>query len=194
MIWLKAAGADSQFGGGGVDTLSYAGSAAAVTVNLATGAASGGDAAGDLFTGFENLVGSASADTLTGDGAANAITGGGGADTLNGGAGADVLRGGVGVDQMSGEDGADLFIWQRGDGDDQMFGGAGGGWLDVIDMAASNGALDYGTHWSINLTSGTFTVDAANRQLILSSDADGTISISATGETLTFQDMDVVRW
>ena len=84
-------GADTIDGGGGSDTASYAGSADAVTVNLGAGTASGGDAAGDILTNIENLIGSANADTLTGDAGDNVIEGGAGADTLDGGAGNDTL-------------------------------------------------------------------------------------------------------
>jgi choice-of-anchor C domain-containing protein len=83
------AGADILLGGAGTDTLSYASSSAAVTVNLATRAASGGDAASDTFSDFENLTGSAFADTLTGDTGNNVITGGAGNDTIDGGTGTD---------------------------------------------------------------------------------------------------------
>jgi Ca2+-binding RTX toxin-like protein len=85
------AGADTLDGGAGIDTLSYASSSAAVIVNLLTPSASGGDAAGDVISNFENLIGSANADTLTGNNGANTIEGGAGADTLNGGAGTDTL-------------------------------------------------------------------------------------------------------
>ena len=61
-------GADTIDGGTGVDTASYASSGAGVTVNLATGAASGGHAEGDTLSGIENLDGSGHADRLTGDG------------------------------------------------------------------------------------------------------------------------------
>jgi Ca2+-binding RTX toxin-like protein len=61
-----------------------------VTVNLATGTASGGDAAGDTFSSIENLTGSAFADVLTGEGNANTLDGGAGADTLVGGDGNDI--------------------------------------------------------------------------------------------------------
>ena len=84
-------GGDTLNGGAGTDTLSYASSSAAVTVNLLTPSASGGDAAGDVISNFENLIGSANADTLTGNNGANTIEGGAGADTLNGGAGTDTL-------------------------------------------------------------------------------------------------------
>jgi Ca2+-binding RTX toxin-like protein len=82
------AGADVLIGGAGVDTLSYAHSAAAVVV-LLNGASSGGDAAGDVLSGFENLTGSAFADSLSGDAGADKLDGGPGADTMYGGVGAD---------------------------------------------------------------------------------------------------------
>ncbi|TSD87590.1 hypothetical protein FFK22_016520 [Mycobacterium sp. KBS0706] len=95
-----AAGADTLIGGNGVDTASYAGSAAGVTVNLGTGAASGGDAAGDTFSSIEQVLGSAQADTLTGDGNANTLWGMGGDDVLTGGGGGDLLKGGAGNDSF----------------------------------------------------------------------------------------------
>lgn len=91
-------GADTLFGGEGVDTLSYAKAAAAVSVNLMTGAASGGDAQGDVFSGFENLIGGAGDDTLIGDALANRILGGAGDDLIAGGGGDDLLRGDAGDD------------------------------------------------------------------------------------------------
>jgi Ca2+-binding RTX toxin-like protein len=88
------AGADSLNGGGGTNTLSYAGSNAAVTVNLAANTRTGGHATGDIVAGFVNLLGSAFNDTLVGDAGANRLTGGLGDDQLQGGAGADTLDGG----------------------------------------------------------------------------------------------------
>jgi Ca2+-binding RTX toxin-like protein len=82
---------DSLNGGAGIDVASYLGSTAGVSVNLATGAASGGDAAGDTFSGIENLVGSAYSDTLTGGAGANVFNGGLGSDVLTGGGGADAF-------------------------------------------------------------------------------------------------------
>ena len=82
-------GADTLDGRAGLDTLSYQLSPGAVTVNLLTGTVSGGDATGDTISGFENVIGSALADTLTGDGGSNVLTGGAGADDLDGGAGDD---------------------------------------------------------------------------------------------------------
>jgi Ca2+-binding RTX toxin-like protein len=91
-------GADHLDGGAGIDTASYTGSSAAVTINLLTGAASGGDAAGDTFAGIEQLSGSAFNDVLTGDDGANRLLGRGGDDILTGGGGADTFQGGAGND------------------------------------------------------------------------------------------------
>ncbi|WP_342238050.1 calcium-binding protein [Inquilinus sp. OTU3971] len=97
-----AAGADVLEGGAGIDTASWYTSAAGVTVDLAAGTASGGDAAGDTLTGIENLSGSnLGNDTLTGNGGTNKLQGWGGDDVLRGGAGADVLDGGAGTDTAS---------------------------------------------------------------------------------------------
>jgi Ca2+-binding RTX toxin-like protein len=122
-------GADSLNGGNGIDTLSYANSSAAVTVNLLTNTASGGDAAGDTISLFENLIGSANADSLTGNTAANIITGEAGADTLSGGSGSDTLDGGLGndiiiggtqADTLTGGLGRDRFVWRTTDGTDTI--------------------------------------------------------------------------
>ena len=104
-------------GGAGSDTASYAGSAEGVSVDLAAGTASGGDATGDTLTSIENVTGSDHADTLTGDSGANTLTGGAGADTLTGGAGDDILIGGAGTDTAvySGNQ-ADYTFTDNGDG------------------------------------------------------------------------------
>jgi len=96
------AGADTLEGGAGTDTASYYTGAAGVAVDLGAGSASGGDAAGDVLGGIENLSGSnLGNDTLTGNGGANKLQGWGGDDVLRGGAGADVLEGGAGSDTAS---------------------------------------------------------------------------------------------
>lgn len=77
--------------GPGVDWAYYTRATAGVAVSLAVaGAQATGGAGTDSLSGFENLVGSAHADTLTGDGAANIIFGGLGADTMTGGGGDDI--------------------------------------------------------------------------------------------------------
>lgn len=95
------AGADTLDGGADIDTLSYAGSSAGIAVDIGANTASGGDAAGDVISNFENLTGSAQNDTLTGSSAANIILGGNGNDIIEGGAGNDTLDGGAGNDAVS---------------------------------------------------------------------------------------------
>ena len=90
-VLVGGAGGDSLDGGSGSDLLSYEGSLAGVTVNLKTGAASGGDAASDTFISFERIMGSSVNDNLTGSDFANVLTGGIGQDTLAGGLGKDVF-------------------------------------------------------------------------------------------------------
>ncbi|MGO1079688.1 calcium-binding protein [Inquilinus sp. CA228] len=102
------AGADRLDGGDGADfyssgsdTASYYYSTAGVTVSLATGKGTGGDAQGDVLTGIENLTGGQGNDSLTGsDTFANRLQGWGGDDVLRGGWG-DVLDGGAGRDLVS---------------------------------------------------------------------------------------------
>ncbi len=104
------AGADTLEGGEGVDLLQYAGSSTGVTVNLETQVGTGGDAEGDVLSGFENVYGSDHGDNITGDGAKNVLFGYAGDDTIDGGAGNDVIRGGLGADRLEGGDGID---WLR---------------------------------------------------------------------------------
>jgi Ca2+-binding RTX toxin-like protein len=87
--FVSNSGNNAFDGGAGTDTISYASAASAVTVNLATGAATGDGT--DTLTNIENVTGSSHADTLTGNSGANVIDGGGGADTLYGGSGADTF-------------------------------------------------------------------------------------------------------
>ena len=104
-------GADMLNGGAGSDVLVYALSAAGVTVNLATGAASGGDAQGDMISGFERISGSPFADALSGNGAANYLFGGLGDDKIRGGSGADTIGGSGGRDEMWGGGAGDTFVF-----------------------------------------------------------------------------------
>ncbi|MTI44702.1 hemolysin [Roseibium hamelinense] len=108
---IGGSGQDYLDGGSGIDTVVYEGSSAGVTIDLANGTASGGDADGpvqivgrgtairhDIIVGVENAVGSSFDDRLIGDGGVNELFGAGGNDVLTGGSGADVLNGGEGSD------------------------------------------------------------------------------------------------
>ena len=114
------AGGDRLFGGAGSDEAEYIGSAAAVTINLTTGFAGGGDANGDTLSSIEEIDGSSFGDILTGDGAVNdldgldgndTLDGAGGNDLLDGGANDDVLRGGAGADVLTGNTGLDTATY-----------------------------------------------------------------------------------
>jgi Ca2+-binding RTX toxin-like protein len=76
------AGANRIDGGGGaLDLVSYAGLASAVTVNLATGSASGGGGT-DTLVNLDGAIGGQAADRLTGSAASDWLEGRAGADTL----------------------------------------------------------------------------------------------------------------
>ncbi len=181
------AGSDTLSGGNDVDTLSYASSNAGVAVNLATNVTSGGHAAGDSITGFENVLGSNNNDTLTGNSGANILWGAGGNDTL---------RGGLGDDRLNGGAGHDLFTYQVGDGNDIIDGGSGASWVDTIQMLDSAGGsnLVYNVDWTVVLSSGTIdNTDAANGVMTFSADADGTINFTAGG-SISFSDVERLNW
>ncbi|WP_176445065.1 calcium-binding protein [Maliponia aquimaris] len=104
------AGADTLDGGDGLDWVRYLGSPTGVTVSLVAGVVGiGGDAEGDVLTGFENIQGSEHSDRLFGDAGDNYIWGFTGSDYIDGGAGNDSIRGGEGADTMLGGDGIDTL-------------------------------------------------------------------------------------
>lgn len=100
-------GADVIDGGRGIDTLSYAGAARGVLVNLGSGMGAGGtlsESEGDVISNMERVIGSRYDDTLIG---------GAGDETLEGGAGSDQLTGDAGNDVLIGGDGRDVFIFNE---------------------------------------------------------------------------------
>ena len=137
------AGADILDGSSGLDTVSYAGSSAGVTVNMQTNINTGGDADGDVLSGFENLMGSAFNDILTGDHGSSTV--------VNGLAGNDRIAGGDGDDTLDGGDGADTIL--GGAGADTNIGGTG---FDSIDYrAATSGVVfDLGTGGTVGDAAG----------------------------------------
>jgi Ca2+-binding RTX toxin-like protein len=104
-----------------------------VNVDLSDGLAeSGGDAAGDVLTGIEQIGGSLLDDTLIGGADAMTFDGDMGADTITGTTGAirawgggdgDSITGGSGDDELYGDDGEDTL--SGGAGDDTLDGGGG---------------------------------------------------------------------
>ncbi len=97
------AGADRLDGGNGSDWLAYWNSQSGVTVNLATGVGTGGDAQGDTYFGMENVWGSSYDDFIIGNAGNNVLAGLGGHDTLIGGGGQDTLRATGGHDILTGD-------------------------------------------------------------------------------------------
>ncbi|MGX7895113.1 hypothetical protein [Tsuneonella sp. HG222] len=84
-------GPDVLTGGSGDDLLSYEDNSGTVFINLLTGAGFNNAAQGDVYKGFENVIGGLFDDTLIGDHRANRIDGALGADTLVGNGGADTF-------------------------------------------------------------------------------------------------------
>ncbi|WAP68664.1 calcium-binding protein [Jiella pelagia] len=169
------AGADRMSGGTGIDGASYFSSSSGVTVSLATGVGSGGDAEGDFLLKIENLEGSQFADIFTGDDGANSLRGRNGNDLLIGGGGADSIFGDGGADRIAGGAGADIIF--GGIGNDLIVGGADGdtiqgdagndrfvadadGANDTYDGGVDIDTMDYSTMTAgltINLVTGTAT-------------------------------------
>lgn len=131
---IGGSGQDYMNGGYGIDTVSYKGSSAGVTVDLVNGTARGGDADGpvqivgrgtaikhDILVNFENVIGSHFDDHLIGDDGVNELYGGMGDDRLTGGGGADILNGGRGSDTADYSDatsGLSLSLWWGQSGGD----------------------------------------------------------------------------
>ena len=187
-----------------MNTLSYAGSDAGVTVDLASSTASGGHAQGDEIETYEyddvgdpddddddeeidiatfvNVTGSAHNDSLYGDRFGNHLVGGAGDDSLRGGAGGDILSGGPGADRMDGgssttgvDDNADTP-----DVDESK--------TQHEDWAAYRSAKDNGV--TVNLNTGRGTAGDAmgdtlkNIELIWGSKQDDTFIASSGADTI----------
>ena len=128
-VVIGGAGADAIQGGAGVDRASYSDQTADLIVNLNGGAASGGDATGDVYNSVENLTGGSGNDTFIGNADANlldgqagndTLTGNGGNDILRGGNGNDTLNGGLANDSLTGGLDNDVFVFQDGWGIDTI--------------------------------------------------------------------------
>lgn len=95
-------GNDILSGGAGQDTASYVSASGWVRAVLSASWSNGGQAVGDTYDSIEDLTGGAGGDTLGGDEGDNVLTGGQGNDALRGGAGDD------------------SYVWNVGDGADNI--------------------------------------------------------------------------
>lgn len=188
-------GADVLTGGAGTDSIYYTFATAGVTLDLPTGG-TGGEAAGDSFSGIEWVFGSAFDDDLTGDSGNNRLYGQDGNDVLNGAGGNDRILGGDGDDTIDGGDGVDILFGQ--DGDDIMSGGAGndffygGAGADSFDGGADFDTVNYlaaSAGIIVNMASGGTGGEAAGDtftsiERVLGTGFDDSITGNADNNTL----------
>ena len=146
------AGADYMDGGTGFNTLYYADSSAAVTINFFAGTGTGGDAQGDTLLNFQGIIGSAFNDILIGDNNANYINGGAGNDFIVGYGGNDYLVGGAGND---------LFAYTA----------AGFGHDEVADFTIGQDHFYIATSLVANFSALTLTASGANTIITIGGDS-----------------------
>jgi hypothetical protein len=111
-VFLAGKTVSGEIDGGSADNwLDYTAYTTAVTVNLATGTATGVDrgAAGGI-TDIRNVRGGSGGNALTGDAQGNILIGGKGADTIEGGSGRSILIGDKGNDMVTGGSADDIVI------------------------------------------------------------------------------------
>ncbi|WP_416900382.1 MAG: hypothetical protein ACMVY4_00765 [Minwuia sp.] len=209
------ADSDSMDGAAGIDTLSFDDATNGVTVDVASGTATG--LGNDAFANFEAFVGSNFSDSLTATVDA-AIFGGGGNDTITGLAGNQSLEGGdgndqflisIGVDTISGGGGLDTI--SLGAGDQNATGDAGDDTFiinavnldagDTLDGGADNDTLQIIN--SADIFSGQLTNTTGFEEVVLANDNEtdfelrnnninntGTIAISAVALATAFLFLD----
>jgi serralysin len=168
-------GADHLDGGTGWDLAFYHTSSQRVLINLADGVSeSGGDAAGDVLTGIERIIGSNYNDIINGDGGANDLRGNRGNDTLRGGSGNDRLQGDEGNDFLTGGTGSDVFHFLTLGGTDTITDFDDNvDLIEIVNGANSYGDLtisDNGGDAQINYSGSTILLDNFNFALLSAAD------------------------
>ncbi|NBB47172.1 hypothetical protein GVN24_02675 [Rhizobium sp. CRIBSB] len=186
---VGGAGGDTLNGGVGIDTADYSGSSAAISIDLASGTGSGGDAEGDTFSGIEKLIGTTFDDVFVSGAAGNHFVGGSGNDiylvnhadviveelasqgedeirttlstySIAGNAAIERLRyTGTSDSSLTGNAGANVLI--GGSGNDVLIGGAG---ADQLIGGAGSDSASYANAAAavtLNFVTGIHTGDAA---------------------------------
>ena len=186
--FVSGTGANRFDGGVGFDTIDYSASTAGVTVNLdTTSAQSGGDAAGDLLTSFEQVIGTAYNDTLMASAQTRTLIGGLGDDiyqvgatfitvTEAAGAGDDTIRTSLTTFSLAGVanverltyNGATAAFTGTGNALDNVITGAGGNdtlvggvGADTLIGGAGTDTASYSNSVTINMLTGIHTGEAA---------------------------------
>lgn len=159
-ILHTGAGSDVYYGGSGTDTLVIEGTSSTQrTVDLLHGYGQGGTTAGDAYSSIENVVGSASDETIIGGSANNEFWDNGGNDTLYGGYGNDTFHTGDGADDYYGGAGIDTLVIEGITED--------AGAIVLIDIDFGLGAFDGDTYSGIENVVGSNVDD-----IIIGNDAD----------------------
>ncbi|WP_336233296.1 Ig-like domain-containing protein [Thalassospira sp. CH_XMU1458] len=183
---LNADGGDNVFdGGAGDDTLSAGWGEDTFY----------GGAGNDYLDGGgddDSLDGGDGNDSLLGGAGDDMLLGGAGNDILLGGEGDDTLIGGIGDDSLYGGGGSDLFIFNMGDGNDHVDGGANGWTTDTIELHGAGGSNIDSSDWTLVLDEGEIT-KSKGHSLELSTDSSGTIVFS-DGSELTFSNVERIEW
>ena len=144
-------GGDALDGGAGFDILSYYESLGAITIDLSAGiVTAGGDT--DYIRNFEEVVGSRGNDVVIGSVHADTLLGANGDDHLSGGVGDDILLGNAGNDVLSGGSGNDRFIFQAGDGHDEITDFAAGDSIEIYGATAAQSVTQVGADVLVTLS------------------------------------------
>jgi Ca2+-binding RTX toxin-like protein len=164
---FEGMGGNDTITGNGDTRISYASATGGVTVNLATGTASGNASVGtDHFTGVTRVRGSNFDDTITGGVTNDVLEGMDGDDVIDGKGGFDILTGGAGNDILTGGAGQDIFAFQNGFGEDVIT-DFNPGEVDQIDLSGVSGVTDFSTLMSLANQDGADTViDFGNGDVI----------------------------
>ncbi|MGQ0672838.1 MAG: M10 family metallopeptidase C-terminal domain-containing protein [Hyphomicrobium sp.] len=155
---------------GGIDKVSYASAAGAVTVNLQNTALNTGDAAGDTYFSIEAFELSNFSDQFVGTAGADSVWGGGGNDTMRGLDGSDGLRGGGGNDVLIG-----------GYGDDTLMGGVGG---DVLNGFGEEPVIVFNAARTVSTLANDISIWGGNGGIDTASYADAAVGVTVNLQNL----------
>lgn len=138
-ILSGSAGADHLVGGNGDDCADYSTALIGVTIDMKDMSQNTGDAAGDVFSSVEHILGSTHEDQLFGDTQNNHLMGGQGNDGLRGREGHDLIQGDNGNDNLLGNGGRDTLL--GGNGRDTLTGHSG---RDILNGGSNEDILTGG--------------------------------------------------